>query len=841
MEKPAVKIVVIAAAALCSAALFLSNTPRRAMLDPAIDDPAREWCYLGKSTTVIGVPWQPDVTQVTFDGALFTRSAELSFFFGPNSTPMLARQKTFLEGWIPVVGYAWTDGAIRYEWEAFAAALDGRGPENTVNFVRLRATNTGAAPARAFLASAMRHNGGDYRFTGWSRDRSFSRSWHYDMDDDSAIRDGKLVYTFPAGGRREAVPGEPFTAAFAGPSRGLTASSPACLARYELPLAPGQTIALDFKMPRVPVALSDRDFIADLRAAGYEAYRERTVRWWKDLLASGASFEIPEARPQDAWAQSLVHMILATRTVDGKSFMSDGLPYPWLFLTGFVQHELAYDFTGHPEFVRGSLDMVLERQGKSGLFRDLVLTQGNPLPVANGHTLHLLATHCLVNRDRDYARKIYPAIRRSVAWFADVTGKNKYGLVPPAYPYDNEMILGHYTSNNLWMILGLRSAIRLARFLGEDADAAAWTALHEKYQAAVLRAIDASTDESGYVRTGLYRYITGQFARIGFKEFRTDCDWENMLLVEPTEVLPPSDPRVAATLKKVREGYAEGVMTYGHGRHIHQYITANMAEQYMAIGDLQTALRDFYHILLHSGSTGEGFEFNVEPWVDRMVGPHCPPPHAWASSKLLLLIRNMLVQERGGRAGLDAGERDLYLFPVVSPAWVAAGKRVAIHNAPTEFGRVTAAMAFDEGGARVTIEAAFDQPPRHIVVSIPYFVELQSFTSDDPAAAREGNAIVLGPSARTLDLKWRVKEEALKGEWEKILLGYRGENSFLGADWRGRAVIAPGRPFLLESEKRDAPEPLSFNLVVDAFRHEYARRYAEFLQAGGKPTLVEAP
>jgi hypothetical protein len=26
------------------------------MLDPAADDPGREWCYLAKSTTVIGVP-----------------------------------------------------------------------------------------------------------------------------------------------------------------------------------------------------------------------------------------------------------------------------------------------------------------------------------------------------------------------------------------------------------------------------------------------------------------------------------------------------------------------------------------------------------------------------------------------------------------------------------------------------------------------------------------------------------------------------------------------------------------------------------------------------------------
>ena len=84
------------------------------MLDPATDSPGGEWCYLAKSTTVIGVPFQPDVTQVTFDGALFTRQAELCFFLGDKDTPVLAREKTFLDGWMPVVQYAWKGGSIAY-------------------------------------------------------------------------------------------------------------------------------------------------------------------------------------------------------------------------------------------------------------------------------------------------------------------------------------------------------------------------------------------------------------------------------------------------------------------------------------------------------------------------------------------------------------------------------------------------------------------------------------------------------------------------------------------------------------------------------------------------------
>lgn len=59
------------------------------MLDSAADKPGEEWCYLSKSTTVIGVPFQPDVTQITFDGSVYTRNAELCFFYGGKHQPFL--------------------------------------------------------------------------------------------------------------------------------------------------------------------------------------------------------------------------------------------------------------------------------------------------------------------------------------------------------------------------------------------------------------------------------------------------------------------------------------------------------------------------------------------------------------------------------------------------------------------------------------------------------------------------------------------------------------------------------------------------------------------------------
>ena len=273
--------------------LLAPEPPERAagitMLDTALDDPAKPWCYLAKSTTVIGVPFQPDVTQVTFDGALYTKNAELCFFYGQPMRPLLARQKNFLEGWLPVVQYAWSDGPVSYDIEMFAAALDGESADNTVNFVRLRARNTGHTPVTAVLGAMMRDSAGDYRLDK----PPFDAGWRYEMSDQAAFRGDALVYAFSGQVEREAVPGTAYSGSFAGRQYSLTARSEVCVTKCQRELAPGEASVAIFKMPRVPVPRANEAFLHKLAQADYQEYRNRTVAWWKNLLASGAVFEFP--------------------------------------------------------------------------------------------------------------------------------------------------------------------------------------------------------------------------------------------------------------------------------------------------------------------------------------------------------------------------------------------------------------------------------------------------------------------------------------------------------------------------------------------------------------------
>jgi hypothetical protein len=807
------------------------------MMDLSIEDGNREWCYLAKSTTVIGAPFQPDVTQVAFDGALFTGNAELCLFYGTPLRPLLARQKTFLEGWIPVVQYDWEDGAIAYDLEMFAASLEDGDSSNALNFVRVAMRNAGGEATTGALVAALRHTGKDYRFGG----SEFSPLWTYEMTGDCAVRDGKLMYTFSPEAAREAVPGAPYRGPFMGKERHVTDRSEVCLARYERRLAPGETVTMTFKMPRVPVDVNDRERVAKVRGADYDAHRRKTVEFWRGLWEGGATFSIPEKRVQDAQRASLVHLSLATRERDGMRFQTSGLPYPDFFMIDFIDMRMAYDVHGWRDLARTSFQQIFKQQMDDGLFCDTSLSHGERLWSSHGHMLHTLAHHCLFTRDWNYGREIYPSIRRAVEWIERARTEDEYGLMPPTYPYDAEMIDGHYTSHNLWCLLGLRSAIRLARALNEKDDAAAWLKLHDDYLASFMKALEATSGDAGYAPPGLYKYLTGKAARRGFNECQTNCDWENMLLVYPTEVLEPGDPRVRATLDKVRRGYAEGVMTYRHGQHLHQYVTTNLIEQYLAIGDAKQALTDFYHVLLHCGSTHEGFENLVRPWTDRAVSPDCPPPHAWAAAKIALLIRNMLILEHGGRAGLDPGERDLYLFPAVSPAWALAGKELSFRNAPTDMGRISAAMRFSKEGANVTIQSDFHTPPANLKIRIPYFKADAQFQTDARKSELADGCIVLSPDATRVEIRWRDRTDAHRGTFEDLLRAYRASNAFKGVDEKGAAIVEAGKGFILESEKRTTPQPLSLELVKEAFLHECRRRVQESVARGGGLVRVEAP
>jgi hypothetical protein len=120
--------------------------------------------YFQNSWSVVGLKDYNEGTRITPQNELvLTGNARLRFSCGPRLTPLSRKQtKTLLEGWLPVVLLNTEEDGVRYEFTFWATPLptvkDWRAAfawptegENFLNWVRVKATNAGAAPAKAIV------------------------------------------------------------------------------------------------------------------------------------------------------------------------------------------------------------------------------------------------------------------------------------------------------------------------------------------------------------------------------------------------------------------------------------------------------------------------------------------------------------------------------------------------------------------------------------------------------------------------------------------------------------------------------------------------------------------
>ena len=804
------------------------------MVDPVLDDQNKPWCYFTHPVTVIGMPWQPDAIgiQVTPEGNIFTGHAEFCLFFGKNNRPLTSRQRQFIEGYIPIVKDSWVDESISYDYEVFSTNLAGYNENNTLQLAKITLRNQANHDVTTMFSAAFRQNGGFRR----ERSKKFNPAWHYMIRNNKLLRGESmdnllLIGSYPKPTRWEAVNGTPYQGPFTGGKLGIIPRTEVAIARYDLTLKPGETRSYIFKFPREPNR--DANYIKLLNEADYDTCRRKVVKYWKEALTHHSRIHTPgEPDIEQAHRATAAHVMLATRTYNGKRRQTDGLPYPNLYLTATYDYAQLYEAFSMPDFIEENFEIFKQRQQPDGLFVDTALSHGQKIFCGHGQPLVAMANRVVMSRDISLGKKLFSSIKKGVECIISDSNCQPHGLMRASIPYDNEMIKGQYTCHNFWALIALRPAINTARLIGETQTAENWLKFYNAYEQKVIKAVKESAHADGYVPTGLYDFITGPTARRGFAEYRTDQDWENVMLLWPTELVEPGDRLVTGTLTRLRKTkYREGIMTYRNGQHLHQYITTRVSNQFLANGQPQEALIDLYHAILHSGSASESFENMIRPWTDRDV-EFCPPPHAWGCSNISNSIRNLFVMEQGGRGGLDLEERDLLLLNAISPKWLVAGKAVGIENAPTSFGLITAMMTPNAYGAEVEIKSDFHTNPHQLVIHIPYFVKLNSFSSDAKVAIRDKNVIRLSPDGTKLSFKWEIDANADQGLFQRLLRRHRQEVGF----WSGKREQAPSpkKAFLTVEEKSIKTAPLSFQLILAAWKAEYARRFASHVKAGGR-------
>lgn len=755
---------------LSAAIAFLPLVLSAQMVNPAIDAGSGPFSYYSKPTDEIGVMDAPSGTLVSPQGFLFTGYGELMFFTGNPAVPIDQRVKTLLRGYLPVIQYGFSRDGVRYQFECFAATLDGKASGTQVDFIRVQIKNTAQEPRVAWFSSGMRYQGTINSTNGRPNNRFprpavlrnpggygqpgvvFSSHWRYSSSRDTIDRDGQVLYYFPATPQhtvRYMLENNPAPSGIL-TSRELPAvpTTPLGIVRYKVSLNPGEQVRLNWKMPVIPVtAGSSQD--ARIQVAGFDEYLSRTVAAWEDVLNQGMQLDVPEAKVNNSFKASLVYDLIARNKI-GDDYVQtvNDLQYHafWLRDASFIAR--MYDLTGYTEYARQVIDFFARWQMPNGNF----LSQGGQFDGV-GQVLWAYGEHYAITHDRSFAVEVFPAVERAVAWIEQARQSDPFHLLPATTPGDNERITGHVTGHNFWALDGIQSAIILAKATGHSQQAALFQQDYNDYHAALMKVLDRVTSSTGsYIPPGL----DGQQGQ----------DWGNMLSVYPGEVLSPTNPMVTATLDATRAKYKEGIMTYDDGKFLHDYLGFSNMETELILGDQQMAVRDLYAELVHTSSTQAGFETDVKSWGDRNFHWNLAP-HGWFAARLRIFMRNMFVRQQG---------MDLHLLSAISPAWIKPGSDMSVNRVPTDFGTVDLSLrVLTPSRAELTLHDDFVDPPAHIIFHLPWFLETSKVVADGVSLPVKLGSVQLPVHTRSVQIEWKRRPSAPDLSYEAAVAQYKKE------------------------------------------------------------------
>jgi len=716
---------------------------------------ARPFSFLVHPTDQLGVPGYVSGTTITPDGSLYTGWAELVFRYGQSLRPTTAPVRTLLDGRFPVVRYSVRAGNVRYTVSALSSEV-GKRP---VNFVRVLLHNLSRRRAGARWAVAMRHSGGALKADGQRAFRFprpaapaqeglytqpgvvFDPASVWAFAGDSLTRDGATLLLFPPaprGLRRQ------LTLRPKGAAAKVKEDTPFGQVAYRGRLPGHARRRLDFTMPVIPVPAGSDD-LAPIAATGYGAQLAAIVRFWSSVYDGAIQIKLPERKVEDTFYASLANMDMPRYPAAAGGWIQavNKLQYNAFWLRDAAVIANAFDIVGLHDLAAQDLDYFPAWQRGDGLFISRAQQYDG-----FGEALWAIGQHAVRSRDRTFAAELLPNVRRAMNWFEQERVGEPLGLMPSATPGDNELATGHITGDDFWAAAGVQAAIGLARLAGREDLAQQWTGDRDSFVAALRwQLARAESLTGGWIPPTL--------------EANGGEDWGNLWAAYPEQVvLAPGDPAVTATLRHARAHFREGIATYFHGRLLHDYLGFRVFETELLRGEQAEVVDGLYSELAHTTATGGGFETGVRRRGRREIDENLAP-HGWFAAEYAVLLRNMLVRERG---------TDLLLMSALSPTWLLPGRHLAVHNAVTTRGRIDFTLRAIHGGALLRWNAQLFAGTR-----LHWPVPATARDVRAPGLSPDGHTITLPAASGRMRVHWRLigPFPTYRGTVRKVVALYR--------------------------------------------------------------------
>ncbi len=593
--------------------------------------------YFQNSWSVIGLKDYNDGTRVTPENELvLTNQTRLRISCGPSLTPLSRKQtKTLLEGWLPVVLLATDQDGVRYEFTLWATPLPS---------------------VKNWRAAFDWPTEGD-NFLNWIQVKATNPG---PRPAEARVQLDLLVTNAPA----------------------PTA--------WSASLAPGRSAVTCFRMPFKPIAGA-----AAFDKESPKVWLDRTVAYWRDLMAKAARIEVPCEKATQALRAAHVCQLLASD--HGVLHGGEGF-YDEFYIRDGAYQMLELEEAGLIDAARKTGAAYLQAQRPDGRFE----TQPNQFD-ANGQALWVIWQFYKITGNRAWLKQAYPQVRRAVEWTMRARREAPpdspfAGLLPNAVA-DGEFLWDgkhHIVGYDFWNLRGLLCAEDAAHVLGEEADAQAFRREADDYRTAI---------DAAWKQTGL-AWFPPSWEKVG-------THWGNTEVLWPTELFAADDARVGALLAEVRErhggGFAEGTIRWTGLSEpvIHPYLSAYTTMASLVRGEHEKFVEEFYWYLLHSTAT---HAFSEGIFYGRRVAWSDTIPHATGAANFAFLLRHALVHEWGDELHLLLGAPDW---------WLENGREIRIEKAPTHFGTMSLRLRGTLAGVEIKLDPPRRQPPARIVLHLP--------------------------------------------------------------------------------------------------------------------------
>ncbi|NLF71440.1 MAG: hypothetical protein GX575_20600 [Candidatus Anammoximicrobium sp.] len=457
---------------------------------------------------------------------------------------------------------------------------------------------------------------------------------------------------------------------------------------FRFPLQPGQT---QERAVRLTFEAADAGPLADESA---EVWLERTVQYWRGLLDAAARIEVPCRKATEALRAAHVCQLIAND--HGELHGGEGF-YDHFYIRDGGYQIMELEEAGLDDAAAKAVEPYLRHQRPDGRFE----TQTKQFD-ANGQALWVLWQYARITGDQAWLQRAYPHLRRAADWIAqarrEAPADSPLAGLLPAAPADGEYLWDgkhHILGYDFWNLRGLLCVADAAEQLGRGDEARQLRDEADRYRTA----IDAAWRRSGLA------HFPPSWEQAG-------THWGNTETVWPTPVFEADDPRVAATIDHARRvhggGFVEGTIQWlGGSPAIHPYMSAYTSMASLRRGEHEQVVEDFFWYLLHS-TAAHAFPEGIFP--DRRFAWSNTIPHVTGASNYALLLRHMLVDERGD---------ELHLLAAVPDGWLAEGQTIQVQRAPTHFGPLDLTVSGTAAGVTVQLKPPARQKPQRIALYLP--------------------------------------------------------------------------------------------------------------------------